>query len=77
MAGPGVLPRVGWGAVTTQDLGFTSVPRGGGAVGIEHDGPAHSVDHHLMVIPAEQDAVLDAGLVNIPAGCSVNLSLIS
>jgi len=74
---PGGLPGLGWGAVAMQDLGFTSVPRCSGPIGVKDDGPAHSVDHDLMVIPAEQNALLDAGFVNIPAGCSVNLSLIS
>ena len=61
---PGVLPGLSWRAVAMQDLRLVRVP-GGGAVGVEHDGPAHSVDHDLMVVPAEQNAVFHAGLAAV------------
>ena len=48
-----------------QDLRLIAVPGGSGAVGVEHDGPAHLVNRHLMVERAEQDAVLDAGLAAV------------
>lgn len=48
-----------------EHFGFIAVPSRGGAVGVEDNGPAHPVNHHLMVIPAEQDAVLDAGLAAV------------
>jgi len=68
-----------------EDLGFIGVPGAGGAVGVQDQGSAPSVNYHLMVeeqhavflMVEEQHAVFDAGFVNIPAGCSVNLSLIS
>jgi hypothetical protein len=48
--------------VAAQDLALVPVPGGGGAVGVADQGPAHPVDHDVMVIPAQQDAVLQAGL---------------
>src|ERR1700676_45847 len=59
---PGVLPGAGGWAVAAQDLGFVPVPGHGGAVGVPDQGPAHPVDHHVMMEPAQQDAVLQAGL---------------
>ena len=42
-------------------LGFVFVPGGGGAVGVQDQGPAPAVDHDLVVEPAQKHAVLDAG----------------
>ena len=42
-----------------QDLGLVLVPGGGGAVGVQDQGPAPAVDHDLVVEPAKKDAVLD------------------
>src|ERR1035437_6832594 len=58
--GRGLAGAGGW-AVAAQDFGFVPVPGGGGAVGVADQGPAHPVDHDVMVIPAQQDAVLQAG----------------
>jgi len=60
LSGP-VLPGSGGRAVAVQDLGAAGVPRGGGAVRVQHEGPAPPVDDDLMVEETEQDAVLDAG----------------
>jgi Molybdopterin-binding domain of aldehyde dehydrogenase len=46
---PGGLSGPGRGAVAAQDLGPVLVPGGGGAVGMQQDGPAPPVDHDLMV----------------------------
>jgi WD40 repeat protein len=57
---PGRSPRAhGW-AVAVDDLGLVLVPGGGGAVGVEDDGPAPLVDDDLVVKEAEQGAVGDA-----------------
>jgi hypothetical protein len=48
--------------VTAEDLGLVLIPGGGSAVGVEDDGPAVAVDLDLMVMRAEQRAVLDRGL---------------
>src|ERR1035437_8693600 len=58
--GSGLAGAGGW-AVAAQDFGFVPVPGGGGAVGVADQGPAQLVDHDVMVIPAQQDAVLQAG----------------
>src|ERR1700691_1902402 len=57
----GVLPGAGGWAVAVDDLGLVPVPCGGGAVGVQDEGPAHPVDHDLVVVAAEQDAVFEAG----------------
>src|SRR5271166_4746790 len=62
---PRVSPGAGWGAVAVEYFGLVRVPRGGGTVGVEHDGPAHLVDDHVMVVPTEQGAVFDAGLAAV------------
>src|SRR3984957_1471063 len=65
-AGGGLsLPGAGWGAVAVQDFGAVGVPGGGGAVGIQDQGPAPPVDHDLVVVAAEQDAVLEAGVAAV------------
>ena len=65
LGGPGGLPGAGGRAVAAQDLGPVAVPRAGGAVGVADQGPAHPVDHHLMVMETEQDAVFQAGLAAV------------
>ena len=60
-ANPGWLPGPGGRAVAVQHLGFAGVPGGGGAVGVQDQRPAPSVDDDLMMKPAQQHAVLDAG----------------
>ena len=53
-----------------QDLGLVlSAPRGGGAVGVQHDGPAPLVDDDLVVEKAEQPAIGDAGLAAVGLMC--------
>ena len=47
--------------MAVDDFGLVLVPRGGGAVGVEDDGPAPLMDDDLMVEEAEQGAVGDAG----------------
>ena len=54
-----VLPGAGGRAVATQDLGAVPVPRRGGPVRVADQGPAHPVNHHLMVIKAQQDAIFE------------------
>src|SRR3954453_16237555 len=44
-----------------EHLGLVLVPGGGGAVGVDQEGPAEPVDHHLMVVVAQQDAAGEAG----------------
>ena len=52
-AQPGCHPgRTGW-AVAVEDLRLVGVPGGGGAVGVQDQGPAPPVDHDLVVEPAE------------------------
>src|SRR6185369_4734432 len=41
--------------------GFVLLPRGGGAVGVDDQGPAPAVDDDLVVEGAQQHAVLDGG----------------
>jgi hypothetical protein len=41
-----------------QHLGLVVVPGGGGAVGVQDQGPAPAVDHNLVMEEAEQDAVV-------------------
>jgi hypothetical protein len=52
-------------AVTVEDLGPVFVPGSGAAIGIEDDGPAVAVDLYLVVVSAEQGAVLDGGLAAV------------
>ncbi len=54
----GASPGSGGWAVAGEDLGSVLVPGGGGAVGVEDDGPAPAVDDDLVVEGAEQYAVL-------------------
>src|SRR6201995_477481 len=58
---PGLLPGAGRGAVAVQDFGLVLVPRGGGAVGVDGQGPAPAVNHDLVVEGAQEHAVLDGG----------------
>src|ERR1700684_1802629 len=61
---------VGW-SVAVQDLGPVGAVGGGGAVGMENDGPAPLVDHDVVVIPAEKPAVVEAGLAAVGLGSGV------
>src|SRR5215475_11794568 len=58
---PGLLPGAGGGPVAVQHLGLVLVPGGGGAVGVDDQGPAPAVDDDLVVEGAEQHAVLYGG----------------
>jgi len=49
---PGGLPGAGGWAVAVQDLGLVLVPGGGGAVGVQDQGPAPAVDDDQVVEPA-------------------------
>src|SRR5271165_905004 len=64
-ADPWGLPRADRGAVAVQDLGLVRVPGGGGAVGVQDQGPAPPVDHDLVVKEAQEHAVFDAGLAAV------------
>src|SRR3954447_3230286 len=44
-----------------QHLGLVLVPGGRRPVRVDHEGPAEPVDHHLVVIVAQQDAAGEAG----------------
>ena len=44
-----------------EDLGTVGVPGGGGAVGVQDQGPAAPVDHDLMAERAQQDTADQAG----------------
>jgi len=48
-----------------QHLRLVLVPRGGGAVGVQDDGPALLVDDDLVMIGTEQGAIFDAGLAAV------------
>jgi hypothetical protein len=45
---PGRLPGAGGGSVAVQDLRLVLVPRGGGAVGVDDQGPAPAVNGDLV-----------------------------
>ncbi len=55
------LPGPGRWAVASQDLRLVPVPRRCGAVGVQDQRPAPPVDDDVMMEPAQQDAILDAG----------------
>src|SRR5580658_9231320 len=63
--GPGGLPGAGGWAVAAQDLGPVAVPRGGGPVRVADQGPAHPVNHQVMVEEADQDAIIDTGFAAV------------
>src|SRR5690242_21576431 len=65
MVRPGALPGPGGWSVAVQDLGLVLVPGSGGAIRIDHEGPAALVDHDLVVVPAQEDAASDAGLAAV------------
>src|ERR1035441_105138 len=52
-------------AVAVQDLGFIGAVSSGGAVGVQDDGPAPLMDDDMVVEPAVQSAVVDAGLAAV------------
>src|SRR5580698_3882009 len=62
---PGGLPGAGGRAVAAEDLGPVAVPRGGGAVGVADQGPAHPVDHHRVMEEAQNEAIFQAGLAAV------------
>ena len=47
--------------MAVQDFGLVFVPGGGGAVGVDDQGPAALVDHDLVVIEAQEHAAGEAG----------------
>jgi len=51
-AGP--LPGAGGGSVAVEHFGLVLVPRGGGAVGVDDQGPAPPVDDDLVVERARE-----------------------
>jgi hypothetical protein len=59
------LPGVGGRAVAVQDFGAVGAAGGGGAVGVEGDGPAPLMDHHVVVIKTVQRAAVHAGLAAV------------
>jgi CubicO group peptidase (beta-lactamase class C family) len=61
----GGLPGPGWRAVASEHLGLVRVPRGGGAVGVQDQGPAPPVNNDLVVEETEQYTVLGAGLAAV------------
>src|SRR5712691_12289484 len=61
----GVSPGPGGRAVAVQDFASVLVPRRGGAVRVQHHGPALLVNHDLVVEAAEQRAVFHAGLAAV------------
>jgi len=59
---PGVLPQPDRGPVAVQGLGPVLVPRGGGAVGVQDQGPAPLVDHDILeTLAAYCQRILDSG----------------
>src|SRR5580693_9982576 len=56
------LPGTGGRAVAVEDFGAVGAAGGGGAVGIEGDGPAPLMDRYMMVEETVQGAAVDAGL---------------
>src|ERR1700722_1765885 len=65
-AGSGLsLPGAGGRPVAVQDFGAVGVPGGGGAVGIQDQGPAPPVDHDLVVEKTQQDALPGAGVAAV------------
>ncbi len=55
------LPGPGRRAVASQDLRLVPVPRRRGAVRVQDQRPAPPVDDDVMVEPAQEHAILDAG----------------
>src|SRR5262249_18621718 len=68
-SGPGLSPGPGRRAVVTavtaEDLRPVLVPCRHGAVGVQDDGPAVAVDLHLVMVGAEQHAVVAGGLAAV------------
>ena len=62
----GAVPRGLPGrSVTSQNLGAVGAAGGGGAVGVQGDGPAPLVDGHVVVEEAVQGTAVDAGLAAV------------
>jgi hypothetical protein len=57
--------------VAVQDFRFVGTICGGGPVRVQDDGPAHLVDHDVMVMPTEEGAIVEAGLSAAGAGRKV------
>jgi len=51
--------------VAVQDLRLAGVPRGGGTVRVQDQGPAPPVNYDLVVKPAQEHAVFGAGLAAV------------
>src|ERR1700733_6506443 len=68
---PSGLPGACWWSVAVQDLGLVLVPRRGRPVRVDDQGPAEPVDHDLVVVVAEQDAVFEAGVAAVGFVCGV------
>ena len=51
--------------LAVQHLRVVLVPRRGGAVGVEDQGPALAVDDNLVVIETQEDEVFGAGLAAV------------
>src|SRR2546429_7524698 len=47
--------------MTMESLGAAGVPGGGGAIRVQDQGPAQPVDHDLVVVRAQEQALADAG----------------
>ena len=62
---PSGSPGAGRRAVAVQDFGAAGVPGGGGPAGIQDQGPAPPVDHNLMVKPAKQNTISNAGMTAV------------
>src|ERR1051326_6230103 len=56
---------VGWRAVAVECFGAIGAAGGGGAVGVQGDGPALLVNNNVVVVEAVQGAAVDAGLAAV------------
>src|SRR6185312_6341451 len=61
-SGPGLLPGAGGWSVAVQDLRLLLVPRAGGPVRVDDQGPAPPVNHDLVVERTKKHAVLHGRL---------------
>src|SRR6266567_6692330 len=62
MPSAGPLPGAGGWPVAVEHFGLVVVPRAGGPVGVDDQGPAPAVNHDLVMERAEQDTVLHGRL---------------
>src|SRR5580693_2274514 len=65
----GWLPGAGWGAVASDGGGAVGAGDLAGAVGVDGQGPAEFVQHHVVVPPAVPFEVVQAG---VAAVCAVD-----